>query len=85
MDYLDHITTEGERWDQLADRFYGRFDGDPDAPYRYEPIIRANLHLGLSFIAQNPVLPGGLRLRIPILEADDAGAGRFVFEPWSVQ
>lgn len=52
--YWEHITTEGERWDQLAARYYGN-------PYGYEPILRANRHVG-----NPPVLSGGIRLLIPI-------------------
>lgn len=54
--YLTHITTEGERWDQLADRYYG------DAR-RYQPIIDANGHVPIT-----PALAAGLWLTIPVLE-----------------
>lgn len=56
--YLPHLTTEGERWDQLAYRYYG-------SAYRYEPIIRANPHVPLT-----AVLPAGLELRIPLLDVE---------------
>ena len=36
--YLTHITTEGERWDQLATRYYGD-------PLQYERIVAANHRL----------------------------------------
>ncbi len=56
--YIPHITIEGERWDQLAYRYYG-------SAHRYDPIIRANPHVPL-FAA----LPAGLELRIPLLDIE---------------
>ncbi|APV88232.1 tail protein X [Salmonella enterica] len=55
--WLEHITTEGERWDNLAFRYYG----DPMA---YERIIVANPHIAIM-----PVLASGLRLQIPVISA----------------
>lgn len=55
--YLTHITQDGERWDQLAYRYYG-------AAHRYEPIMRANPQVPLT-----RALAAGLSLRIPVLEA----------------
>lgn len=54
--YWEHITTEGERWDQIAYRYYGD-------PFGYEPILRANRHVGTA-----PVLTGGIRLLIPVVD-----------------
>lgn len=54
--FLIHITTEGQRWDQLAWRYYG------DA-HRYLPIVQANPHVPLR-----AALPAGLTLAIPMLE-----------------
>lgn len=56
--YLTHITTEGERWDQIAARYYGD-------SRRYQPIIDANQHVPLT-----PALPSGLKLAIPVLERE---------------
>ncbi|ECO4189792.1 hypothetical protein FYD92_22280 [Salmonella enterica] len=55
--WLEHITTEGERWDSLAFRYYGD-------PMGYERIIVANPHVAIT-----PVLASGLRLRIPVISA----------------
>ncbi|EOX8480696.1 tail protein X [Salmonella enterica subsp. indica] len=55
MRYLEHITTQSERWDNLAWRYYG------DA-LSYERIIAANPH-----VAVIPVLPSGVRLIIPVI------------------
>lgn len=57
--YLTHITTEGERWDQLAYRYYGN-------ALQYERIVVANPHVPLT-----PTLPGGLTLSIPVIEQQD--------------
>ncbi|KJZ61717.1 tail protein X [Pseudomonas fluorescens] len=54
--FITHVTTEGERWDQLAWRYYG------DA-HRYLPIVQANPQVPITAI-----LPSGLTLAIPILE-----------------
>jgi phage tail protein X len=58
--YLQHLTTAGELWDQLAYRYYG-------SAYRYQPIIRANPHVPLM-----SSFPAGLTLRIPVLEVEPA-------------
>jgi len=58
---IEHITTEGDRWDLLAWRYYG------DAT-RYEPIVAANVRVAIL-----PVLPPGIVLHIPVL-ADQTAA-----------
>ncbi|MCY1393523.1 Phage Tail Protein X [compost metagenome] len=58
--YLTHITHEGERWDQLAQRYYA------DAR-RYLPIIQANPGVPIT-----DALPAGLSLCIPLLDAQPA-------------
>lgn len=57
--FLTHITIEGERWDQLATRYYGD-------PLAYERIVEANPHVPLA-----TTLPSGLTLSIPVLEQSD--------------
>jgi phage tail protein X len=59
MEYIEHITLDGDRWDQIATLYYG------DAS-RISPLAEANEHLRLL-----PVLPGGLPVRVPILEDDN--------------
>lgn len=68
-DYLEHVTTEGERWDALAERYYGD-------PFRYEPIVAANPAVPIT-----PVLPSGLLLRIPLVEPNEAVAADDL-PPW---
>ncbi|KFK91881.1 membrane protein [Serratia sp. Ag1] len=59
MMFLEHITKEGERWDQLAYRYY-------HDPLGYPRIIAANPHVAIT-----PVLSSGILLLIPVIEADD--------------
>ena len=57
MSAIKHISADGERWDQLAGRYY-------TDPMGYERILAANP--GVPFF---PVLPGGLTLYVPIIAA----------------
>jgi phage tail protein X len=56
-DFIVHITTEGERWDLLAYRYYG------DATL-YSPIIRAD-----PGVVIEPVFESGIEIDVPILPA----------------
>lgn len=69
MNYIPHLTTEGERWDSLAWRYYG------DA-HAYERIIQANPGLPLM-----TTLPGGLTLAIPVVESDEVATSE-ALPPW---
>lgn len=60
IDALEHITTEGERWDTLAWNYYGN-------PFMYSRIVEANPSVNIS-----TRLPSGLVLLIPIIPADEA-------------
>ncbi|HDK0456215.1 TPA: tail protein X [Escherichia coli] len=53
-------TRDGERWDSLAWQYYGD-------PLGYPRIIAANPHVAIT-----PVLPSGLLLLIPVIEAEEA-------------
>lgn len=64
--YIEIVTLEGDRWDLIADRAYGD-------PYDYERIIAANPHIPIR-----PVLPAGLRVRVPVVEAPSVGG----LPPW---
>lgn len=68
MSYIIHITKQGERWDTLAFKYYG------DAA-RFLPIIEANKALPVS-----ESFPGGLRVFIPVLEAETTSTDRL--PPW---
>ena len=56
---LVHVTSDGERWDSLAHRYYGSVN-------EAERIITANPHMPIT-----PVLPGGIRLFIPVVQATE--------------
>lgn len=68
---LRHITTDGERWDQLAYRYYG------DA-LAYERLVAANSHIPMMM-----VLPGGLELAIPVIELSNR-ISALESPPWMV-
>lgn len=70
MDYLEHITSAGERWDTLAWHYYG------DAMLM-GPIIAANPQLRIL-----PTLSAGLVVRIPVLEDDDPALAEEDLPPW---
>jgi phage tail protein X len=60
MEYLIHISSDGDRWDTLASRYYG------DATL-YASIIAANPHLAIT-----PSIPSGQQVAIPILEESNS-------------
>lgn len=66
--YIEHITKDGDRWDQLAWRYYG------DA-LDYERIIVANPEVAIT-----AALPSGLKLRIPVIE--DSAVVSAGMPPW---
>ena len=56
-DYRFYKTQQNDRWDKIAYKFYGDV-------FRTAPIIEANPDVAIT-----PILPSGLTLMIPILEA----------------
>ncbi|EFV8928726.1 hypothetical protein F9879_04945 [Morganella morganii] len=69
MMFLEHITRDGERWDSLAWHYYGD-------PLGYSRIIAANPHVAIT-----SVLPSGLLLLIPVIEAEDTATEEDI-APW---
>lgn len=59
IEVIEHITVDGDRWDNLAWQYYG----DANA---YERIIAANPEVPII-----PILPGGITLLIPVIEEDE--------------
>lgn len=57
MQYYEHITKEGDRWDLIAYQYYG------DATM-YEPIVRANF----TTVGIKPILPSGIKLKVPVID-----------------
>lgn len=68
MDYVEHLTSDNDRWDLLAWTYYGD-------PHLYEPIILAN-----PTVPIRPFIAAGLRLRIPVI-ADEVVFDRDL-PPW---
>lgn len=60
MEYIEHITNAGDRWDTIAYRYYG------DATL-LSPLAEANEHLQLV-----PILPAGLPVRVPLIDDTEA-------------
>lgn len=54
-EYLQHIASDGERWDTLSYQYYGNATN-------YEVIIKANRHLAIK-----PTLRAGQVVLIPII------------------
>lgn len=69
VEHLEYVTQDGDRWDTIAYRHYGN-------PHRYEPILRANPGVPIR-----PILPGGVRLLIPVLPQSDLVADADL-PPW---
>jgi phage tail protein X len=66
--YVEYVTKEGDRWDQIAQRHYGD-------PYGYQRIIEANPAIPIV-----PLLPAGLRLAIPVIPPATTAAA--ALPPW---
>ena len=58
--HIVHVTTDGERWDRIAETYYGD-------PLRYSEIIAANPDVAIT-----PSLDAGIHLRVPLLDGLDA-------------
>lgn len=68
MRYVEHITSEGDRWDLISWRYYGD-------PHLYEGIIAAN-----PAVPIRAILASGIRLRVPVI--DDAVVSDRDLPPW---
>jgi phage tail protein X len=68
MQYVEYVTKEGDRWDQIALIHYGN-------AYDYERIIIANPTAPIT-----PTLPGGIKLAIPVIERQTANSS--LLPPW---
>lgn len=59
MNYIAHVTAEGDTWDRLAYRYYGN-------ARRYPAIIEANPHVPIT-----AALQAGITLAIPLLSPEN--------------
>lgn len=71
--HLTHITAAGERWDALAQRYYGDIS-------RQAMLLERNRALFPDF-AVPAILPAGLTLIIPIIERSSS-AVLDLLPPW---
>ena len=67
-EFLRHTTGPRDRWDLLADTYYGD-------PLRYGPLLGANPDVG-----QPPILPEGITIWVPILGEPVTGTAGL--PPW---
>ncbi|MCJ8142973.1 tail protein X [Ancylobacter sp. A5.8] len=75
-EYLEHRTSDGERWDLLAFRYYADVS-------RQGELIAANRDLFMDDMRIPAILSAGLVLRIPIREATgSAEATTGQLPPW---
>jgi len=70
MNVLIHITTDGERWDSIAWRYYRSMAEMPR-------LLEANPHLPAS-----PTLPSSQRVLVPLIERTQTSASPASLPPW---
>lgn len=70
MDIIQHTVIEGQRWDDIADEYYGKGSMMND-------IIKANP--GVPIYDR---LPGGIILNIPIIETVTVKIDKENLPPW---
>lgn len=80
MKYLDYLTVEGDRLDLLADRYYS----DPARGVEGSFLISIITDANPSLHPLQPVLPGGLLLKMPLVEDVAILGAPFAFQPWAV-
>jgi phage tail protein X len=68
--YIEYITHEGQRLDQIAHASYGDVNN-------WKPILDANPSLPIS-----ANLPAGLRLRVPVLSVAAVNDNALNLPPW---
>ena len=67
-EYYSYVTKDNDRWDLISQHFY-------NTPILYEEIIKANPSIKIT-----PILPSGIKLKIPIL--DQSETIKFELPPW---
>lgn len=68
--YIEHTAQAGERWDDLAYKYYGNC-------FQVNEIIEANPQIGIS-----PFLPEGETIVIPILESKTSSTSNESLPIW---
>lgn len=69
-DVIQHTTIEGERWDQIAQKYYGE-------AFMMNDIITANPAVPLY-----DILPAGVVLNIPVIDIVDVKITATQLPPW---
>lgn len=67
-EYYIYTTKDNDRWDLISYKYYKN-------PNLYSEIIRANPEIPIE-----PILPAGLKIKVPILEEDKTI--KFELPPW---
>lgn len=70
MDYLQYVTSDGERWDNIAYKAYGNSG-------LAKQIIEANPNVSIS-----DLLTGGIILNIPVQQEEEVLTDRELLPPW---
>lgn len=70
MKIIQHTTIDGERWDTIAQKYYGNAAMMND-------IISANPNVPLY-----DILPAGIVLDIPVIESNDVKTDASNLPPW---
>ena len=70
MEFQQYVTNDGDCWDSVAYKAYGN-------PNLIEGIISANPDVAIT-----DVLPGGVVLRIPIIEEEQTVTNLENLPPW---
>lgn len=70
MDYLEHITSDGERWDSIAQAKYGDVS-------KVDILINDNKHIPIA-----PTIAGGIKMLIRIIEPTDSQSEVNRLPPW---
>lgn len=68
FEYTEHITKEGERWDEIAYEEYGDC-------YKTAPLYMANPNAPII-----PYLPSGIIIKVPVLK--DSELQKSILPPW---
>ena len=77
---FEYITTDGERWDQIAYKAYGVVTLVDDAGIKrpaMQMIIEAN-----ATVPVTDKLPGGVILQVPVLATNSAKTATELTPPW---
>lgn len=70
MEFIEYITKEGDRWDNIAFAAFGKAS-------RVDLLIDSNPQ-----IPSDAALPGGLKMIVPVIERERAEVEAALLPPW---